>query len=53
MYTDTREVAANAVQAGTAYENIVKAINNAKLAAEMAMDAADKAAINVSYCCTY
>ncbi|XP_053393780.1 laminin subunit alpha-like isoform X2 [Mercenaria mercenaria] len=46
VYTDTREVAANAVTAGTAYENIVKAISNAKLAADMAMQAADEAALN-------
>ena len=48
VYTDTREVASNAVDAGTAYENIVKAIQNARTAADMAMQAADEAAIDVS-----
>jgi hypothetical protein len=47
-YTDTRHVSANAVKAGTAYENIVKAINNARLAADKAIQAADEAVINVS-----
>jgi hypothetical protein len=47
---DTREVASNAVTAGRAYENIVKAIDDAQQAADKALDAADSAATDVRSC---
>ena len=47
MYTDTREIASSAVAAGTAYENIVNAIEEAELAADMALQAAESAKMKV------
>ena len=43
MYTDTRDIASNALAAGTAYENIVEAIGNAEKASKMAVEAAESA----------
>ena len=48
MYTDTREISANAVKAGQAYQNIVDAIEDANTAALESYDAADIAVVNVS-----
>ena len=47
MYTDTRDIAANAVNAGKAYENIVNAIDDAHDAAETAVRAAESAKMKV------
>ena len=47
MYTDTRDIATNAVSAGKAYENIVNAIEDAHDAAETAIRAAESAQIKV------
>ncbi|WAR24784.1 LAMA-like protein [Mya arenaria] len=46
VYTDTRAIASNAVAAGRAYENIVKAINDASDAANVTFDNADSAAVD-------
>ena len=50
VYTDTRQVAANAVDAGKAYENIVKAIDAAHEAAKTAVEAAESAKMKVNIC---
>lgn len=47
MYTDTRQISANAVKAGQAYQQIVDAIENANTAAQDAYDAADNATTSV------
>jgi hypothetical protein len=49
MYTDTREVASNAVAAAEAYKDIVGAIASAHDAAQEALQAAEDAFTKVSY----